>query len=86
MFEQSKKLADTWASLNWFAKSEPAIQQLPSGSFTLDRHGNVMTTTVGSGCSPRLLDSIASEVLSLFRSAREAQMPLTGLRPEFRQP
>ncbi len=69
--------------LNWFAKPEPAIQQLPSGSFTVDRHGNVMTTTVGSGCSPRLLDSIACEVLSLFRSAREAQMPLTGLDLNF---
>ncbi len=69
--------------LNWFAKSEPAIQQLPSGSFTVDRHGNVITTTVGSGCSQRLLDAIAREVLSLFHEARAAQMPLTGLDMNF---
>jgi hypothetical protein len=69
--------------LNWFAKSEPAIQQLPAGSFTVDSHGNVMTTTVGSGCSPRLLDAIARDVLSLFHEARAAQMPLTGLDMNF---
>jgi len=69
--------------LNWFAKSEPAIQHLPSGSFTVDRHGNVITTTVGPGCSQRLLDAIAREVLSLFHEARAAQMPLTGLDLNF---
>jgi hypothetical protein len=65
--------------LNWFFKSGPDFQKLPAGGFTVDHHGNVMTTTVGSGCSQRLLESIAREVLSLFREARAAQMPLTGL-------
>jgi hypothetical protein len=69
--------------LNWFAKSEPDIQKLPVGSFTVDRRGNVMTTTISSGYPPRLLDHIAREVLSLFREARAAQMPLTGLDLNF---
>ena len=65
--------------LNWFAKSKPVAPKLAAGSFTVDRHGQVMTTTVGSGYPRRLLDDTACEVLSLFREARAAQMPLTGL-------
>jgi hypothetical protein len=69
--------------LNWFSKPEPAVQKLPAGSFTVDRHGNVMTTTVASEYPKRLLDDIAREVLTLFREARSAQMPLAGLDMNF---
>jgi hypothetical protein len=69
--------------LNWFAKSGPAVEKLSAGSFTVDRHGNVMTTTVGSEYPQWLLDDTAREVLSLFRGARAAQMPLTGLDLNF---
>jgi hypothetical protein len=65
--------------LNWFDKPAPDVQKLAAGSFTVDRHGNVLTTTVGSAYPQWLLDDTAREVLSLFRGAREAQMPLTGL-------
>jgi hypothetical protein len=69
--------------LNWFAKPAPVVRKLPAGSFTVDRHGNVMTTTVGSEYPQWLLEETAREVLSLFRRAREAQMPLTGLDLNF---
>ena len=69
--------------LNWFAKSAPAVRRLPAGSFTVDRHGNLMTTTVGSEYPQWLLDDTAREVLSLFLEARSAQMPLTGLDLNF---
>jgi hypothetical protein len=65
--------------LNWFGKPAPDVQTLTAGSFTVDRQGNVLTTTVGSAYPQWLLDDTAREVLSLFRGAREAQMPLTGL-------
>jgi hypothetical protein len=65
--------------LNWFTKSEPVVQKVPAGSFTVDRHGRVMTTTVGSEYPQRLLEDTAREVLALFREARAAQMPMTGL-------
>jgi len=65
--------------LNWFGKPAPDMQKLAAGSFTVDRHGNVLTTTVGSAYPQWLLDDTAREVLSLFRGAREARMPLTGL-------
>ena len=65
--------------LNWFGKFTPDVQTLAAGSFTVDRHGNVLTSTAGSAYPQWLLDDTAREVLSLFRGAREAQMPLTGL-------
>ena len=69
--------------LNWFSKSEPVVRKVPAGSFTVDRHGRVMTTTVGSEYPQRLLDDTAREVLTLFREARAAQMPMTGLDLHF---
>jgi hypothetical protein len=69
--------------LNWFAKSPLAVRKLPAGSFTVDRRGNVMTTTVGCEFPQWLLDDTAREVLSLFREARAARMSLTGLDLNF---
>jgi hypothetical protein len=69
--------------LNWFGRPAPDVQKLAAGSFTVDRHGNVLTTTVGSDYPQWLLDDTAREVLSLFRGARDAQMPLTGLELHF---
>jgi hypothetical protein len=69
--------------LKLFAKSAPVIRKLPAGSFTVDCQGNVMTTTVGSEYPQWLLDDTAREVLSLFRDARAARMPLTGLDLNF---
>jgi hypothetical protein len=69
--------------LNWFSKSKPGVQQLPTGSFTVDREGRVLNTTVGSAYSERLVGEIAHEVLLLFREAREAQMPLSSLDMHF---
>ena len=66
--------------LSLFAKSKPAAPKLVAGSFTVDRQGRAMTTTIASGAySQALLDETAREVLSLFRSARAARMPLAGL-------
>ncbi len=69
--------------LKLFTKPAPVVRKLPGGGFTVDRHGNVMTTTVGSEYPQWLLDDTAREVLSLFRSARAARMPLTGLDVNF---
>ena len=65
--------------LKLFAKPAPVVRKLPAGSFTVDRDGNVMTTTVGSEYPQWLLEDTAREVLTLFRGARAARMPLTGL-------
>jgi hypothetical protein len=70
--------------LKWFSSSRPTtVHKLPSGSFTVDRHGNVMTTTVAADFPAALLAAIAKEILSLFREARAAQMPLAEVGLDF---
>jgi hypothetical protein len=69
--------------LNFFSKSSAAVQRLPSGTFTVDRQGNIVTTTVPSAYPSELLREIACEVLNLFQEARAAQMPLTEFNLHF---
>jgi hypothetical protein len=66
-----------------FPKHRPAVQQLPMGSFTVDRHGNVMMTTIASSYPPAVLREIANAVLLLFRGAWAAEMPLSELAIHF---
>ena len=61
---------------NIFRRPRATVQQLPSGSLTVDRHGEVITSTVSSGYPKALLREIGREVLQLFRESRTAQMPL----------
>jgi hypothetical protein len=60
----------------WF-RSRPAVQQLPVGSITVDRHGLIITSTVSSAYSKSLLREIGREVLAVFREARIASLPLS---------
>ena len=60
-------------------KSRAVVQQLPLGSMTVSRDGNVITTTISSAYPRSLLREIAREVVGLFREAREAQMPMAEL-------
>jgi hypothetical protein len=69
--------------LKWFSSPRPTVHKLPSGSFTVDRHGKVMTGTVAADCPAAVLDDIAKEVLSVFREARAAQMPLAEVSLDF---
>jgi hypothetical protein len=69
--------------LKWFSSPRPAIHKIPSGSFTVDRHGKVMSGTVGADCPASLLHDIAGEILSVFKEARAAQMPLAEVSLDF---
>jgi|RhiMethySRZTD1v2_1073278.scaffolds.fasta_scaffold2980523_2 hypothetical protein len=69
--------------LNLFSRSGAAVQRLPSGSLTIDRHGRIVATTVSSAYPEELLQAIADAVIGLFRKARTAQMPLTELTIHF---
>lgn len=63
--------------------SRPVIQQLPSGSITVSRNGDVLTTTVSSTYPRALLREIAREVLRQFYEARQAQLSLEELSLHF---
>ena|SRR5690348_4563293 len=69
--------------LKRFFRSRAAVQQLPTGSLTVDRDGHVVTTTVSSTYPRGLLLYIGHEVLTLFREAREAQMPMAEISLHF---
>jgi len=55
------------------------LVRLPSGSFTLDRDGNIMTSTLPQGFPQAQIQSIGKCVLSAFHHAKKAQMPLSEL-------
>jgi hypothetical protein len=59
--------------------SHASVQLLPLGSITMDRNGELITTTVASGYPRPLLREIGRNVLYLFREARAAQMSLAEL-------
>ena len=66
--------------LNLFSKPiPPALLRLPSGSFTLDRSGRVVVTTLPSGFPTALVLDIGERILSTFRDAQAAQLPLDEL-------
>jgi hypothetical protein len=63
--------------LNMFNKAAPTLLRLPSGSFTVDREGNVLVSTLSSSFPEDLVLLIAETVLRTFREAAEAQLTLT---------
>jgi hypothetical protein len=63
--------------LNFFVKSDrPTLVRLPSGSFTVDRAGRVLVSTLPSSFPPEHIDDIATQVLATFREAQAAQHTL----------
>ena len=69
--------------LKRFFRSRADVQQLPTGSVTVDRDGQVVTCTVSSAYPKALLRDIGLEVLSIFSEAREAQVPLAEISIHF---
>jgi hypothetical protein len=65
--------------LNLFAKPAPTLLRLPSGSFTVDRDGRVLTGTLPSGFPAGLIKDIARQVRTTFSEAAAAQLPLAEL-------
>ena len=65
--------------LDIFNKPAPSLLRLPSGSFTVDRKGAVLVSTVASGFPTELIDQISSRVLAAFQEATAAQLPLAQI-------
>lgn len=53
--------------------------RLPSGSFTLDAQGKIMTSTLPQSFPEKRMFEIGQQVLLALRAAREAQLPLSEL-------
>jgi len=65
--------------LSLFSKAPPSLLRLPSGSFTVDREGSVLVSTLPVSFPEELVRDIALQVLSGFHEAAEAQLPLSDL-------
>ncbi len=66
--------------LTRFFKSEKVKpMQLPAGSFTVDRAGALMTSTLPQAFPTHHIKEIGDQVLAAFRSAERAQMPMTEI-------
>lgn len=61
--------------LNLFKSSKSSgLPPLPSGSYTVDRDGKVVTRTVSSTISAATLELISAQVLQTFREAKQANL------------
>ena len=59
------------------------LVRLPSGSFTMDRTGRVLINTLPHSFPATLVREIGQLVLSAFRSAQDAQLPLGELVADY---
>lgn len=65
--------------LNLFTKPAPTPPRLPSGSFSVDREGNILVSTLPLAFPETLTREIGRHVLQSFQSAQAAGLPLTEL-------
>jgi hypothetical protein len=66
--------------MRFFKRKESGrLARLPSGTFTLDRDGKVVVSTLPRGFPEAQMREIGERVLEFFRNAQTAQMPLQEL-------
>ena len=64
--------------LNIFrAQQTQAPPPLPSGSYTVDRSGKVVTRTISSAIAAETLEIISAQVLQAFKDAKQADLNIT---------
>jgi len=65
--------------LNLFSKTEAPnkLERLPSGSFTIDRTGQVVASTLPQQFPEAQVKAIGKLILTTFQSAKEINLPLT---------
>jgi hypothetical protein len=63
--------------LSIFSKPQTGLMPLPRGSFTVDREGRLIASTLPQRYQAGFAEAIGVEVLSAFRSAAAARLPLT---------
>ncbi len=63
---------------SWFRSAKPLLQ-LHSGSFSMDRTGHILATTLPSSFPRHLLETIGQCIARTFEEAQNAQLPLDEL-------
>jgi len=62
-----------------FGKAPLLPERLPSGSFSIDREGNLLVSTLPQAFPKTLMHEIGCHVLKTFQSAQAAQLPLSEI-------
>ena len=66
--------------LTLFSKSsEIKLVRLPTGSYTLDKDGRIMTSTLPRSFPEEYLREIGRRMLTALHGARKAQIPLSEI-------
>lgn len=63
----------------FFKTSAPELHRIPSGSFTLDGKGNLVSSTVPTWFPPSHLHDIGHNIVAIFRDAQQSQLQLSEL-------
>ena len=70
--------------LNFFSRPSPTtLLRLPSGSFTMDRDGQIVVSTLPSNFPVDVLNDMGRSVLETFADARKAGLHLEKLVLQF---
>jgi hypothetical protein len=65
--------------LSIFSKPEPTLVRLPSGSFTVDRSGRTVVSTLPSSFPEALMNEISTHVRATFQEAQETRLQLNEI-------
>lgn len=57
----------------------PGLTRLPSGSFTVDAKGQILSSTLPQAFPASQVKEIAAQIIETFRGAQKAQLPLAEL-------
>ena len=70
--------------LNFLGKSSTVtLRRLPAGSFTIDRTGRILASTLPQSFPTSVIQEVGERVLSTFRLAEAAQLPLSEMVAEY---
>jgi hypothetical protein len=69
--------------LNAFSKSRAKLESCPEGSFTLDKSGGIVTSTLPQSFPPETMRKIGQIVIQIFRSAQERQRPMREISIQY---
>ena len=65
--------------MKFFNKPVPPPQRLPSGTFTVDRAGRVVISTLSSAFPAALVRELGQQITTTFHEAQKADVPLAEL-------
>jgi hypothetical protein len=64
-------------------KNKAGPERLPTGAFTVDSQGRVVSSTVPQAVPAALVREIGQQVVAIFDGARQAQLPFSEMVAQY---